>query len=34
MFPGPADLFVGNANGGFAAEFLVQMDDGPVRSTR
>jgi hypothetical protein len=33
MLPGPADLFVRDASGGFAAEFLVQMDDGPVRST-
>jgi hypothetical protein len=34
FFPGPADLFVRDASGGFATEFLVQMDDGPVRSAR
>jgi hypothetical protein len=32
MLPGPSDLFVRDAGGGFATEFLVQMDDGPVRS--
>jgi hypothetical protein len=34
MFPGPDDLFVTDASGGFATEFLVQMDDGPVGSPR
>ncbi len=34
MLPGPDDLFVHDDRGGFASEFLVQMDDGPVRSPR
>jgi hypothetical protein len=34
MFPGPGDLFVNDASGGFATEFLVQMDGGPVGSPR
>ena len=34
MLPGPEDLFVRDSQGGFATEFLVQMDDGPVGSLR
>ena len=34
MFPGPDDLFVHDPSGGFASEFLVQMDAVPVRSSR
>jgi hypothetical protein len=34
MFPGPDDLFVRDPNGSHAAEFLVQLDGGPVRSVR
>jgi len=34
MLPGPEDLFVQDESGGFATEFLVQMDDRPVRSPR
>jgi hypothetical protein len=34
MLPGPDELFVRDAHGGYATEFLVQMDGGPVRSSR
>jgi hypothetical protein len=34
MFPGPEELFVENGDGAYAAEFLVQMDGGPVGSER
>jgi hypothetical protein len=34
MYPGPDDLFIKDAEGGHAAEFLVQMDGGPVGSVR
>jgi hypothetical protein len=30
MLPGPDDLFVRDADGGYATEFLVQMDGGPL----
>jgi len=32
MVPGPDELFVGDAEGRYATEFLVQMDDGPLVS--
>jgi len=34
MFPGPGDLFVTDGAGAYAAEFLVQLDGGPVGSLR
>ena len=33
MLPGPDELFVHDSHGGYATEFLVQMDGGPVRSS-
>jgi hypothetical protein len=34
MLPGPDDLFVRDESGGYAAEFLVQMDGDPLGSVR